>query len=171
MPTKKRFLKRKPKLKYGKNGKPLCRFCEKLVSPPRRTFCSKECVHEWKLRSSGSYARYCVFKRDKGICYKCGLDCHKLKKQANQIRMAEGKDAYKDFCKSHGIPWKQKSFWQNHHKVAVAEFGGQCGLENLATICYPCHKVETAALIRRLARKRKVNKKNAILLPPSSLYG
>lgn len=95
-----------------------------------------------------------------------------LKKQANQIRMAEGKEAYKEFCKSHKVPWKQKSFWQNHHKQAVAEFGGQCGLENMATICYPCHKVKTAALMRRLRSKRKTTKaKKSIPLPPSSIYG
>ena len=47
------------------------------MSGRRRTFCSDACVHEWRLRSSTSYLRECVFERDKGVCALCGLDTHK----------------------------------------------------------------------------------------------
>ena len=37
-----------------------------------------------------------------------------------------------------------------HPQIAVAEGGGCCGLENLRTLCTPCHKKETDALRMRL---------------------
>jgi hypothetical protein len=41
---------------------------------------------------------------------------------------------------------------QADHTVAVSEGGGACGLENLRTLCTPCHKKETAALRERLKK-------------------
>lgn len=47
------------------------------------------------------------------------------------------------------------SFWQADHIVAVAEGGGECGIDNLQTLCTPCHKRKTAELAARLALKRR----------------
>src|SRR5437764_4818243 len=56
------------KLPRGPNGRALCRWCSSEVQPPRRTFCSDDCVHQWRLRSSASYVREQVLKRDRGVC-------------------------------------------------------------------------------------------------------
>ena len=45
---------------------------------------------------------------------------------------------------------KEGDFWQADHMNAVAEGGGDCGLENLRTLCTPCHQVETGRLRSRL---------------------
>ena len=45
---------------------------------------------------------------------------------------------------------KEGDFWQADHILAVAEGGGGCGLENLRTLCTPCHKSETERLRARL---------------------
>jgi 5-methylcytosine-specific restriction protein A len=72
-------------------GRPLCRWCKTAVSGRRRTFCSDACVHEWRLRSSASYLRECVYKRDKGICALCGK---KKKWEADHIvPVVEGGDS------------------------------------------------------------------------------
>lgn len=47
-----------------------------------------------------------------------------------------------------------RSFWEADHIVPVSEGGGFCGLENLRTVCQPCHRAETAALAGRLAAAR-----------------
>jgi 5-methylcytosine-specific restriction endonuclease McrA len=44
------------------------------------------------------------------------------------------------------------------HVVPVVEGGGVCGLENLRTLCRPCHRLETAALAKRRAEARKQQK-------------
>jgi len=41
-------------------------------------------------------------------------------------------------------------FWQADHEVAVAEGGGGTGLDNLRTLCTPCHAAETEKLLSRL---------------------
>ena len=38
-------------------GRTLCRWCGQAVHPPRLTFCSAACVHEHRMRTSGSYMR------------------------------------------------------------------------------------------------------------------
>ncbi len=44
---------------------------------------------------------------------------------------------------------KEQDFWQADHIVPVAEGGGGCGLDNLRTLCTPCHAAETAGLRSR----------------------
>jgi 5-methylcytosine-specific restriction protein A len=160
--SKKRFIGReRDKLKYGKNGRALCRYCESPVPPPKRTFCSKECVHQWSLRKSSSYVRACVFRRDKGICAACKTDCHKLRQSGHRMKYED----YKQFAKSLNMPYKRASWWDADHIVPVVEGGGECGLENYRTLCIPCHRKVTKDLQRKLSFKRKFET-NAIPRPP-----
>ena len=43
--------------------------------------------------------------------------------------------------------------WQADHIVPVVEGGGECGLENIRTLCTSYHKSETAKLRKRMAGK------------------
>jgi 5-methylcytosine-specific restriction endonuclease McrA len=45
---------------------------------------------------------------------------------------------------------EEHHFWQADHELAVAEGGGGTGLDNLRTLCTPCHGVETEKLLSRL---------------------
>lgn len=45
--------------------------------------------------------------------------------------------------------------WQADHVVPVCEGGGECGLDGLRTLCRGCHKVVTAALAKRRAKRRR----------------
>lgn len=131
-------------LSRGPSGFPLCRWCGKECPSKQRTFCSGKratfdratgavkdggtgCVHEHCMRSQPGYARRLVYARDRGVCALCGVQCDGA-----------------------GQP-----FWQADHIVPVVEGGGACGLENLRTLCEPCHKAETAALARRRAEARR----------------
>lgn len=137
------------RLKKGPNGYNLCRYCSEEVQPPRRTFCSGErtqrkgkringiwtsivqvqgygCVHEWIIRSSPRYAREAVFDRDQGVCVLCGTK------------------------------HSRKGRWEMDHIIPVVEGGGECGLDNLRSLCQPCHKTVTAELRARL-KKQKVD--------------
>jgi 5-methylcytosine-specific restriction protein A len=62
-----------------------CIWCGQKVAPPRRTYCSKECVHEWNLRVSQSYVRTLVKRRDGGICAGCGRDCVALHRDLEMV--------------------------------------------------------------------------------------
>ena len=103
----------------GVNGRALCRWCKTEVSGRRRTFCSDACVHQWRLRSSVSYLRECVFARDRGVCAICGINTKRRRQR-----------------------------WEADHIVAVVE-GGDSNLENIRTLCVPCHRRVTAELRER----------------------
>lgn len=140
-------------LRKGPHGRNLCRWCGSEVRPPRRTFCADECVHQHSLRTSGSYLRGHIFRRDRGLCALCGLDTRKLwrrirrwpRKRRRQFLLEKGFHAN---C-THG-----RSLWEADHIVPVVEGGGQCGLENIRTLCIPCHKEVTARLRGRLQTQR-----------------
>jgi 5-methylcytosine-specific restriction enzyme A len=56
------------------DGRRGCRWCLGPVAPPRRSWCSEDCVREWTRRTSWSLTRLAVFERDKGRCAACGVD-------------------------------------------------------------------------------------------------
>ena len=69
----------------GPNGRGLCRQCGVEVPKGRFTFCSDTCVHEWKCRSDPGYQAEQLFKRERGVCQQCGLDCHEALAQLKQL--------------------------------------------------------------------------------------
>lgn len=114
--------------------RPLCRRCAAVVPKGRRTFCSAECVHEWRLRTDASYLREKTFERDRGVCALCGTDS-----------MAQSSSK-----RAHGTG----HLWQADHIVPVVEGGGCCGLDNIRTLCHACHLGATADLAKRRAQQR-----------------
>mmetsp|Transcript_18394 Transcript_18394/g.28690 ORF Transcript_18394/g.28690 Transcript_18394/m.28690 type:complete len:244 (-) Transcript_18394:849-1580(-) len=52
---------------------------------------------------------------------------------------------------------KAGHFWQADHVTAVAEGGGLCNLDNIRTLCTPCHNAETKELMKRLKPSPKKN--------------
>ena len=152
---------RSAKKKKPKKGR--CRWCEGDVhrlSDRRRTFCSDECVHEYRLRSSPSYMRQQVRKRDRCICSLCHLNCLALAKELRQLAKQNLDHLEADVFKSRGlepikfIGTQKRSLWAADHIVPVVEGGGECGLENMRTLCIWCHKKVTAELKIRLGQKK-----------------
>lgn len=136
---------------HGLNGRGLCRWCSLEVPRGRYTFCSEFCVHEWKLRSQPGYLREQVLLRDRGICASCGVDTIAA---ARKLRYARG--AGRQLLLRHwGIRNRtRKSLWDADHILPVAEGGGECDLENIRTLCLPCHRTETNRLRERLRLAR-----------------
>ncbi len=141
--------------KYGPNGRLLCRWCGKEVSPPRRTFCCDDCVHEWRIRSSTKYMREHIYIRDCGICNKCGTDTRRIRLQiedkraelfASYRKLWEESLEWTEFLKETKLTKKEvwKSLWHADHIIEVKNGGGQSGLENIQTLCLWCHKQKTA---------------------------
>lgn len=147
-------------LPKGPSGRPLCRFCSKETAPPRRTFCSDDCVNRFKQQSSASYIRGCVETRDRGVCAACGLDTYALKKVLYKVRAERGSGAYEALLKQYKLKYGydfalHKHFWEADHIQAVCLGGGQATLENYQTLCCPCHRRKTRWDMRKLSRKRR----------------
>lgn len=142
--------KKREELGKTEDGFTCCRWCKKAVTPPRRTICSEECAHELKIRTSGRYLRRCVYKRDKGLCSVCNQDTKLISQKALSI---ENIDARNIYLKENEIPlkrkiWKRKNgggLWDADHIIPVKDGGGLCGIDNIRTLCIPCHKKKTYA--------------------------
>lgn len=125
----------------------LCRWCGKEVPKKRRTFCSDYCVHEHRIRSNIDYMREQVFKRDFGICAKCGLDCELLKYEARQLLNETDEYKVSEFLSTFSVPMgrikgfinRNLALWDADHKVPVRFGGGGCGLDGMQTLCSGCH--------------------------------
>lgn len=142
------------KLPKGPNGRCLCRKCGAEVPAGRRTFCSDTCVEAWKLASNPGYVRRELFKRDRGVCRACRLDCHELSKIVKSLRgqlvlsvCDDAHDAisraYREARKALGMG-SRTTLWDADHIVEVRDGGGECGLDNYQTLCVWCHKRKTS---------------------------
>ena len=148
----------------GPNGEKICYNCGGPLPKERTYNCSSKCSEDWQCKTSPSYMRRKLWERDNSVCALCSVDTDALKKEYDAIRTRlkethsyryqEGEAG--DFLKLHGIPWGRitSDWWDADHIVPVTEGGGECGIDNYRTLCIPCHQKETAALARRLARKR-----------------
>jgi hypothetical protein len=130
-------------------------------------YCSQDCAEEGRLRRGGMYAsvriRSAVFALEGGKCSLCKINAHALFDQIRALQPAERLN------KLLAVNWKlpksskamenilnnpkEGDFWQADHIHAVSEGGGACGLDNLRTLCTPCHLIETEKLRGRLKLK------------------
>jgi 5-methylcytosine-specific restriction endonuclease McrA len=117
------------------------------VTGRRRTFCSDACVHDWRLRSSVSYLRECVLRRDRGICALCGIDTIAWRRSVLRLPHIRRTSELAELRIIKG----RKSWWEADHILPVVE-GGDSNLENIRTLCVICHRGVTAEL--RLRRRR-----------------
>jgi 5-methylcytosine-specific restriction enzyme A len=102
------------------------------------------------LRSSTSYLRECVFERDGGICAICGTDTHRLRNRIMRLPFASRMREIRALQQGGVIHKRRKSWWEADHRVPVVE-GGDSSLENMRTLCIPCHRIAT----RELAGRRR----------------
>jgi 5-methylcytosine-specific restriction protein A len=164
----------------GPHGFNLCRWCRTEVMPPRRTFCSMPCIHEWKLRNQPEYTKHCVKERDHGVCKLCGVDTVILHQELKKLWSAYQKDcaeyldlsipsetrrhnmskimeAFEEKClKPVAISWSRfqgKRIWDVDHVLEVAAGGGSAGLDNLQTLCVKCHKAKTKKFLTERSKK------------------
>jgi len=142
-----------------------CIWCSKpFLCSSGAHYCSQTCAEEGRLRRGGIFSstrvREALFALEHGRCTMCGLDAHSLFRKIKVLQPAERLNALLN------AKWRlpqtrqatdrllndprEPDFWQADHKIAVAEGGGSTGLDNLRTLCTPCHGSETEKLFGRL---------------------
>lgn len=108
------------------------------------------------------------------VCAACGLDCGVLldellkagdvaSRRAVIRRMAPGFEKTPGLMQRAVLEPSSGALWQADHIVPVAFGGGQCGLENLQTLCTPCHaaKSQREGAMRREASRKVADAKQA----------
>lgn len=139
-------------------GLPLCRYCGNALPRGRRAWCTRKCQEEAYIRCYPSDAATVVARRDGGVCADCGADTRRIRRRIQRSRERFGERVYQallDRYEARGYPSSTaRRWWEVHHRIAVADGGGTCGLENLLTLCVPCHKGRH--------RRRRHKKKTAV---------
>lgn len=134
-----------------------CRWCGTREIPPRRSsWCSDACVAEFTIRR-GIGLRARVQARDKGVCAACGLDCVKMRRDLGPGTRYITPDRIADLERQGWTrrDFVRKSLWDADHILPVEHGGGACGLDNLQTLCRPCHRRKTAKQARERAAERR----------------
>jgi len=152
-----RFTRYLTSAKLPKPPKGFCKWCGK---PSKSVWCSDECREEAYVRMG--YVN--LWKRDKCICAKCGIDCRWLQKQLKLLKQMQSRyfvSTRKELRDAFGPWWSgYNRLWQADHIIPVCEGGGCCGLENYQTLCLRCHKEDTAKLLKtRSKNSEKLNEK------------
>lgn len=137
----------------GPDGRPLCRWCGVQVPKGRQTFCGQDCVDAFLVARAGGEARRRVEKRDRGLCQRCGLKTARIEQLLRKSDPGRRRIMWQHLVRR-GFK-RLQSLWEMDHIVPVVDGGGSCGLENLRTLCVPCHKNETALLAARRAAERR----------------
>lgn len=165
--------RRAPKQIKSDAGRPLCRMpaCGNPVPKRRRSYCSRECAIEFEIAYFPTRTRSHVEKRDHGICALCGTDTNKLKRVIEWLRKIckarhETMDVFRELGFS-GRWYEDGSYWQADHIQECAKGGWGKGLDNFRTLCTPCHKSETARLVRELAAEKKLSETTEQLFSPA----
>lgn len=142
-------------LPQSTNGRPLCRRCSGEIrrGSGRRTFCSDDCVVQWKIRTQPDFAAEQVHARDKGVCLTCRRDCDALFRKVRVTKRALRPRRMQEL----GLPaylLRRRRYWEVDHIQPVVEGGGSCGLDNLRTLCWECHRQATRELAVRRGKIR-----------------
>lgn len=152
---------------YAPNGHALCRQCGKETPSKYRVFCSMACSKAFPHRSPG-HMRKLVFERDKGVCSKCGVDTVWLASYFHSTVAGRSVWLSRLWLRCYHVPERVSrvrrsvNWWDADHITPVVEGGGgHSGLDNLRTLCIPCHQQETRELNRR-RRERSEAKRRAV---------
>lgn len=116
-------------------------------------FCSGNCRARFFGKRNGTSLRRQLFDLERGVCQKCGVDCHDLWQTLLTSSPERRKKKLEELAPEIKSPSKvtEGSLWQADHVVPVWRGGGLCGLENLQTLCTACHKNKT----KEEAKERK----------------
>lgn len=145
-------------------------------------FCKSECERKFAVKTNGQAARRGLFRRDRGVCETCHLDCALMVRRVQSIERGTKswrirrkqllEDVYPDFVTAAGDKAvtvlveraTAGAAWQADHITPVYKGGGQCDLDNLRTLCTACHHQVTTAQTKDRAAERR-QKKAAVIGP------
>lgn len=152
-----------PKQMRDSNGNWLCRNCPAPVAKGMQSYCSAKCRDDFAIKYFPACTRWTVFNRDNGVCSRCGCDTEKIRRiirwirSKNYTRLALGWMDLREACNELGFrgTCTRGDFWQADHIRPCVEGGWGTGLDNLRTLCTPCHREVTAELAARRAKQNR----------------
>lgn len=116
--------------------KGVCDRCGTALTGRRTRWCSDACMYEWRQQHDWGAARNAAVKRDGHKCVKCGAaEYHGWREPEKTVRLEV----------NHIVPREGRGYG----------FGCHNHLDNLETLCVPCHRAVTNA--QAAARRERRN--------------
>lgn len=155
-----------------KDGKNLCKWCGEPVPKGRIYFCSSEHAYEVQIRRDSAFLRARTKERDHGVCAGCGIDTEQLKRVVRFTHESLADLLLRENARWHGnlfwfhkimVEWwgslwtdvEAMCHWQADHIIEVVD-GGSPYMDNIQTLCTPCHKAKTKAQHAERAKRRRL---------------
>ncbi len=179
------------------HGDPLCKWCMKelgsgffhegakraqegRVLQAHELFCSGACLQEFFQRTTSGALRRAVRTQDRGVCATCGLDCCALtkrvqlegdadKRRALVLRSVPAFATHPRLLERFVLQPLEGNLWHADHVVPVHLGGGECGLDNIRSLCVLCHSrvsAEQSAARAGLRRTQALSSDVASNTPP-----
>ena len=153
-----------------------CRVCLEPLPKHRRGYCSDVCRDQYYLATSNDFLRMKIFERDKGVCAECELDCDALEQRVWGFSMMVKKPRGSNILRALLLPYVERTnnavklvaqgftrlssnqprtLWEADHIEPIADGGGY-GLDNVQTLCQPCHIEKSSDEAHWRAKRRKL---------------
>lgn len=143
-----------------------CTWCGEQVPKGRVTWCGDaSCLDQWEERTDPRRQQRLVRHRDNEVCQLCRLDTKRVARLLTKLWAASRRTPTPHTLgryKRANALLKDRSLWESDHIVPVCEGGGLCTIENLRTLCLPCHKSETKTLRSRRKKGSSPCKKSPV---------
>lgn len=143
----------------GSRPAKVCRFCAGSCPGRRTSWCSEECVRDYKIACNDPAAvSAALVERDREVCGSCGLDTRlflqdmlnlpldRIEKNLWRLEGFVSDSKLEAFVPTLGgtkmllEEITRARLWQAHHVVPVSKGGGLCPLDGFLTLCLRCHK-------------------------------
>lgn len=138
-----------------------CPWCGEMSGEKRRRW-HPECVTAYRVACFSGDQRRALWKRDRGICAACGVDTRMVMLRWRAIRPAArwadvpnlqpssvpNRRSWYTPVECRTLEWAAdhiKPLWSRPAVVPLADRATWWGMENLQTLCDPCHKAKTRA--------------------------
>ena len=147
---------RRPEIRFTDAERGRCRWCGETIAHEtgpkkgetnRRRRWHPSCLEIYNA-SDPREARSRVRKRDRTVCAVCRLDTNALRKEVR------GRGRARILREKGFVP--RRSLWELDHIVPLVDGGGH-ELENLQTLCTPCHKKKSAREASERAARLRVS--------------
>ncbi|CAL1546880.1 unnamed protein product [Lymnaea stagnalis] len=162
-------------------GVPVCLQCQRPYTNPllsaatlrnpenawQLRLCSYACMDKYWILTKAGYCRDQIYDIEHGICRLCHYDTHAIFTQIKIVKDFAARAKLVNASPYNVLTAKQKQkmvenpqagqFWHLDHITPVWQGGGLCDLDNMRTLCTPCHLKVTRKQAGERANVKKLS--------------
>lgn len=159
-----------PRKPNPRTPKGFCVWCGAKCEGRRRSWCSDKCVDEYRIANFAGAAQKAAWERDEGKCASCG-STPESRRQWRARRNQWKRYPPPEYEAGTLVTWIENvdPGWNADHIIplwsvdrAAPDAFRFWRIENIATLCEPCHKAKTKAEAAQRAALKRPQKELAL---------